>query len=60
LGFRKFVTVLIISNSYAVCGVCRVLFGKYEGKRTLGRPRRRWGIILRLIFRKGDGEHGLD
>jgi len=33
---------------------CRVLMGKPEGKRRLGRPRRRWGIILRLIFRKWD------
>jgi hypothetical protein len=23
-------------------GVCRVLEGKYEGKRPLGKPRRRW------------------
>jgi len=30
------------------------LVGKSEGKRTLGRPRRRWGIQLRWIFRKGD------
>ena len=31
----------------------RVLVGKPEGKRPLGRPRRRWGrIILRWIFRK--------
>ena len=33
-------------------GVHRVLVGKPEGKRPLGRPRRRWGIILRWIFRK--------
>jgi len=30
--------------------VCRVLAGRPEGKRSLGRPRRR--IILRWIFRK--------
>jgi hypothetical protein len=23
-------------------GVCRVLVGKHEGKRTMGRPRHRW------------------
>jgi len=28
------------------------LVGKPEGKRTLGRPRHRWRIILRWIFRK--------
>jgi hypothetical protein len=33
-------------------GVYRVFVEKPEGKRTLGRPRRRWGIILRWIFRK--------
>jgi len=33
-------------------GVYRVLIGKPEGKRPLGRPRRRWGIILRWVFRK--------
>jgi len=38
--------------------VYRVLVGKPEGKRPLGRPRCRWGIILRWIFRKWD--HGLD
>jgi len=29
-------------------GVYRVLVSKPEGKRQLGRPRRRWGIILTL------------
>ena len=32
----------------------RVLVGKPEGRRPLGRPRRRWGIILRRISRRGD------
>jgi len=35
-------------------GVHRVLVGKLEGKRPLGRPRCRWEIILRWIFRKWD------
>jgi hypothetical protein len=35
-------------------GVYRVLVGKPEGKRPLGRPRRRWGIILRCISRRWD------
>jgi len=35
-------------------GVYRVLVGKPEGKRPLGKPRRRWGIILKWIFRKCD------
>jgi len=33
-------------------GVYRVLVGKPEGKRPLGRPRRSGSIILRWIFRK--------
>ena len=36
-------------------GVHRVLVGRPEGKRPLGRPRRRWGIILRWIFGKWEG-----
>jgi len=29
-------------------GVYRVLVGKHEGKRPLGRPRRRWGDNIRI------------
>jgi hypothetical protein len=32
-------------------GVYRVVLGKPEGKRPLERPRRRWGVILRWIFK---------
>ena len=39
-------------------GVHRVLVGKPEGKRPLGRPRRRWEIILRWLFRKWEGVVG--
>jgi hypothetical protein len=35
--------------------VHRVLVGKPEAKRPLGRPRRRWEIILRWIFRTLEG-----
>jgi hypothetical protein len=35
-------------------GVYRVLVGKPEGNRPLGRPKRRWGIILNWIFEKWD------
>jgi hypothetical protein len=34
--------------------VYRVLVGKPEGRRSMGRPRRRWGIILGWIFGKWD------
>jgi hypothetical protein len=36
-------------------GVYRVLVGKPEGKRPLGRPRRKWEDV-RWIFRKWDME----
>jgi len=39
-------------------GVQRVLVGKPEGKRPLGRPRRSGRIILRWIFRKLEGVVG--
>ena len=38
--------------------VHRVLVGKPEGKKPLGRRRRRWMIILRWIFRKLEGVLG--
>jgi hypothetical protein len=41
-------------------GVHRVLVGKPGGKRPSGRPRRRWWIILRWIFRRLDWGVGLD
>jgi hypothetical protein len=34
---------------------CRVLVGKPDGKRPLGRPRLEW-IILKWIFKKWDSE----
>jgi len=36
-------------------GAYRILVGKPEGKRSFGRPRRRWDDNI-LIFRKWDGE----
>ena len=35
-------------------GVYRVLVGKPEGKRPLGRPRRRWNDNIKMDFRKSD------
>jgi hypothetical protein len=34
--------------------VYRVLVEKHEGKRPLGRPRRKWEDILGWVFRKCD------
>jgi hypothetical protein len=33
-------------------GVCRVLIGRSEGKRPLGRPRRRWEDNIKLDLRE--------
>jgi len=41
-------------------GVYRVLVGKLEGRRPLGRPRRRGWIILGWISRSGKWVYGLD
>jgi hypothetical protein len=39
-------------------GADRILVKKLEGKRPLGRRRRRWGIILKWIFKKWDVAEG--
>ena len=36
-------------------GVHMALMGMHEGKRLLWRPRCKWGIILRWIFRRLEG-----
>ena len=42
-------------------GVYRVLMGKPEGKRPLGRPRRRWEDNIGMDLREvGRGGYGLD
>jgi len=41
-------------------GVYRVLEGKPEGKRPLGRQRHRRKDNIKMIFRKWDGGHGLE
>jgi len=33
-------------------GIYRVLVGKYEGKRPLGRPRRRWEDNIKMNLQK--------
>ena len=39
-------------------GVHKVLVGKPEGKRPLGRPRRGWEDNIKMIFRKWEGVVG--
>jgi hypothetical protein len=36
-------------------GADRILVGRPEGRRPLGRPRHRWRITLKLLFKKWDG-----
>jgi hypothetical protein len=40
-------------------GVHRALVGKPEGRRPLGRPGRRWEVILKCIFRNLKGWWGI-
>jgi hypothetical protein len=35
-------------------GVCRVLMGKSEGKRPLGRPKPRWEDNIKMYLQKWD------
>jgi hypothetical protein len=35
-------------------GAYRILVGRYEGRRPLGRPRRRWKNNIRLDLQEGD------
>ena len=39
-------------------GVHRVLVGKPEGKRPLGRPRRRWEDNIKMDLQEIGGSHG--
>ena len=39
-------------------GVHRVLVGKHEGKRPLGRPRRRWEYNIKMALREVGGGGG--
>ena len=42
-------------------GVCRVLVGKPEGKRPLGRSRRRWEDNIKVVLNEvGGGGYELD
>jgi len=37
-------------------GACRMLLGRLEGRRPLGRLRHRWWEVLKWIFSKWGGE----
>jgi hypothetical protein len=52
--------IVRVVKSRRMRGVHKVLVGKPEGKKSLGRPRRKWRIILRWSFRKWRGSWGMD
>jgi hypothetical protein len=41
-------------------GACRVLVGRPEGKRPLGRPRHRWEDEIKLDLQESEWGQGLD
>jgi hypothetical protein len=41
-------------------GACRILVGRPEGRRPLGRPRRRWEDNIKMDLQKMGCWHGLD
>jgi hypothetical protein len=41
-------------------GACRALVGKPEGRRSLGRPRRRWEDNIKMDLREARWGHGVD
>ena len=41
-------------------GVYRVLVGKPQGKRLLGRPSRRWEGTIKMKVQEVEWEHGMD
>jgi hypothetical protein len=41
-------------------GAYRVLMGKYEGKRPLGRPRRRWEDNIKMRLHDVGWRRGMD
>jgi hypothetical protein len=38
----------------------RILVGKRAGRGQLGRPRRRWSVILKWLLKEYYGERGID
>jgi len=49
------------SSTYGVSrGICRVLVGKPERERPLGKQRRRWEDIIKIYLRRVRGGYGLD
>ena len=47
-------------SAYEEEGIYRVLVGKSEGKRPLGRPRRRWEVNIKMDLQKVGCGCGLD
>ena len=44
-----------VSRTEEMRGLCRILVGKPERKRPLGRPRRRWEDNIKMNFQEAGG-----
>jgi hypothetical protein len=55
---KKFTLIMVIPKVFVKCVAYRLLVGKPEGKRPLGRPRRRW--VDNTCIRMYLGEVGWD
>jgi hypothetical protein len=55
-GIGQNLPLLIFTTFYTPCS--RVLVGKPEGKRPLGRPRRRWEDNIKMDLQEIGGGHG--
>jgi len=54
IGMQQLSDKIMAVHTHTHTHTHRFLVGKLEGKRPLGRPRCRWRVILRWIFRKWD------
>ena len=57
---RRMRWVGCVVNRGARRGTYRVLVGKPEGKRPIGRPRRRWEDNIKIVLQEMVWRHGLD
>jgi hypothetical protein len=55
LKSRRMIWVEQVARMGEKVGAYRILVGRPEGRRPLGRPRRRWEKILKWILNKWDG-----
>ena len=49
MGIKKNITLKDVARMKQSRNAYRVLVGKHEGKRPLGRPRRRWEDNIKMV-----------